>query len=539
MNLTFFRRTFNIWCLALILFGAFLPGTARSAGEASLQVEMLDQATGERIPARVSLRDSAGYATPLPAQAVSVMYGRNDRAEGFGFQPDSAFYADGYFSLALKPGRYTIQISRGYEYLRQQHEIQLRAGQVVQKVYRLQRWIDMPERGWFSADDHIHIRRSPRENPHILKWISAEDIHVGVLLRMGDFWTTYYAQYAFGNTGLYGEGDHLLTSGQEDPRTHEVGHTISMAADSVVRLSQEYYLYDRVANEIHRLGGLFGYAHQGMSFHGYRGLTLDVLREKVDFLELLQFCVPEGPLALDHYYHFLDLGFAITATAGSDFPWCGKSRYTGGEPTWDAQIGNARFYTYTGTPFTFDAWKRGVKAGHTFVTSGPMLSLKVNGALPGDTVQVRTGEGITVTAEAYGHPSQVPLEDLEIVAHGEVVERRVSDGSDRSRTRLSLTTEIPVSQGMWIAARCQAGDIQVAHTTPVYVITEEGGFHNPATAGHYLTLSESYLQELEEVIAVPDTGSLNHHAWRYKQELDKRIMETRQIIRQLREEYIN
>ncbi len=138
MNRTIFQRIFNAWCLTLILAGLFMPGKPGIAREASLQVEILDQATGERIPARVSLRDSAGHAAPLPEQAVSVMYGRNDRAEGFGFQPDSAFYANGYFSLALVPGKYTIQLSRGYEYLRQQHEIQLRAGQAVRKVYRLQ-----------------------------------------------------------------------------------------------------------------------------------------------------------------------------------------------------------------------------------------------------------------------------------------------------------------------------------------------------------------------------------------------------------------
>jgi hypothetical protein len=79
-------------------------------------------------------------------------------------------------------------------------------------------------------------------------------------------------------------------------------------------------LFDKVRS----LGGVTGFAHQGMSFHGYRGMTLNVLRGKVDFLELAQFCVAQGPLALDHYYHFLDLGYKLTALAGSDFPWCGR-----------------------------------------------------------------------------------------------------------------------------------------------------------------------------------------------------------------------
>ena len=82
----------------------------------------------------------------------------------------------------------------------------------------------MPNRGWYSADDHIHIRRSPRENPLILEWVAAEDVHVGALLQMGDFWTdNFYSQYAWGQDGVYQVEDRFLTSGQEEPRTHALG----------------------------------------------------------------------------------------------------------------------------------------------------------------------------------------------------------------------------------------------------------------------------------------------------------------------------
>ena len=238
-------------------------------------------------PVRVRLTDSNGKTAPLPRGSISVMYGRNDRAEGYGYQPDSSFYIDGNFSIELSPGSYILSLSKGYEYLTQKHVISIKPGKNISMNYQLKRWINMPARGWYSADDHIHIRRSPRENPLILKWVAAEDIHVGALLQMGDFWTTYFAQYAWGKDGNYREKNRLLTPGQEEPRTHEVGHTISLAADDFVRFKNEYYLYDHVFDRVHELDGLTGYAHQGMSFHGYRGMTMDILQEKVDFLELL------------------------------------------------------------------------------------------------------------------------------------------------------------------------------------------------------------------------------------------------------------
>lgn len=76
----------------------------------------------------------------------------------------------------------------------------------------------------------------------------------------------------------------MLLTGQEEPRTSELGHTISFAADRLVRFADDYYSSDRVFDRIHELGGVTGYAHQGMLFHGYRGMTPDVLAGKLDFL---------------------------------------------------------------------------------------------------------------------------------------------------------------------------------------------------------------------------------------------------------------
>jgi hypothetical protein len=493
-----------------------------------LQVRIKDGSTGKPTPVRIRMVNDKGITAPLPAAAIGIMYGRNDAAEGYAFQPDSAFYADGMFEVTLQPGTYHIKITKGFEYLEQQDEIRVEPGEKLSRNYVLERWINMPSLGWFSADDHIHIRRSPRENPYILQWVAAEDIHVGAMLQMGDFWTTYYAQYAWGEEGTYQEGQHLLTAGQEDPRTHEVGHTILLTADDQVRFRSHYYLYDSVFDRVHELGGLNGYAHQGMSFNGHRGMTLDILTGKIDFLELLQFCVPDGPLHLDHYYHYLDLGYPITATAGSDFPWCGKN-----SNSWDAQIGNVRYYTYVGDSLSFGAWKKGFKAGHTFVTSGPMLDLRVNDKLPGDVLKIQKGASVRIEVVASGHVQQVPLEALEIIVHGKAIKRITHVDPGQTRARLHIALNLPVHTGIWIAAKCQAGALQAAHTTPVYVTVDDNGFINRETAPHYLDLSEQYLQELEGEIQRPNDW-FDRQAWRYGEALQNRIDEARTVLGEIR-----
>lgn len=543
------RRLRNL--SAGLLLAAFFSALY-SSRTASLSVTIREAATGQPTPVRVRLVDAQGNPVPastgavvlpedslgFPKGALGVLYGRYDRAEGFALQLDGSFYADGAFTVELQPGAYRLFLSKGYEFVAERHDLQLESGERRALNYELERWIDMPSRGWYSADDHIHLRRSPREDPLILRWIAAEDVHVGHLLQMGDFWATYYSQYAWGEEGRYREGRYLLSSGQEEPRTPEIGHTISLGAGDFVRFRDDYYSYDRVFDRVHGLGGVTGFAHQGMSFHGYRGLTLNVLKNKVDFLELLQFCVRQGPLALDHYYHFLDLGFRLTATAGSDFPWCGRGPRFGvmdgrcSQTDDCSQIGDARFYTYVGKEFSFEGWLEAVREGRTFVSSGPMLEFTVNGEPPGTPLEVPAGSPLQIRARALGHPSQIPLERLEIIAHGRVLKSVSASEAGQSRNQLELELEWPATRGMWIAARCQAAPTQVAHTTPVYVSVGGRGFHSPDTAGRYLALCEEYLKELEEALDDP-ADRLDQQASRHRATLERQIEEVRQILQEL------
>lgn len=535
--------------VGVVLAGLFLY-TTQAASDGTLQVNITDAATNAPTPVRVRIRDSSGapvgkprrgvLSTPgkaagVPVEAVPVMYGRDDIADGYASQPDGAFYVEGAFTLALPPGDYDIDVSKGYEFIRQRHRVTIASGATASETYQLRRWIDMPGRGWYSSDDHIHLRRSPREDPLILQWIAAEDIHVGHLLQMGDFFTTFFTQYGFGEAGRYEERGRILSPGQEEPRTPEIGHTISLGASEFVRpRERDYYRYDTTFDRVHALGGITGYAHQGATFHGWRGMTMDVLQGKLDFVELLQFCAPEGPLVTANYYRFLDLGFPLTATAGSDFPWCGRNRKFGAEEDEGPRIGDARFYTYVGGPLTFDGWFAALKAGRTFVTTGPMLELTVDGALPGATLERKDGDRLQVVVGARGHTADVPLRDVELVVHGEVVKTVAATDAGQSAERIQLTYDLPIgSHGVWIAARAHGGPTQVAHTTPVYVRANGTGFENPATRQRYLDASRTYLDEIETELAAPTGTAIDNQMSRHPDALKERVAETRVILEKM------
>lgn len=501
---------------------------AQKTGPGRVHIIVKDADTKLNTAVRVRITHNGYVVNVVPRQAAAVMYGLWDHADGYGFQPDSSFYTEGNFEADLPAGNYHISLSKGNEYLAQQHELEVEAGKTLKKTFTLTRWINTPARGWYSADGHIHIRRSPREDPLLTTWIKAEDIHVGVLLRMGDFWEIYYPQYAWGEKGVYKQDDYLFVSGQEDPRTPELGHVLSLGASNRVRKKESYYYYDDVLDSLQALGGLRGYAHGAEAYHGYRGLVLDGLRNKVDYLEILQYCSPGSPLITAHYYHLLDMGIPVTALAGSDFPWCGKD-HSKGRPEISSQIGNARFYTYTGNKFNYQTWKQAVAKGNTFVSTGPVIDFKVNNHLPGDKVEVNKNATLTISAHAYGHTQQVPLQTLEIIGHGKVLARVTSSDLKQSAEHLSIELKLPVTQGMWLAARCYAAGNGAAHTTPVYVSVDGKGFHNPATIDHYISLSEKYLQELETILE-NKTHEAEYQAWRYREGLLLRIQEARQVL---------
>ncbi len=112
-----------------VVFLAALPVSPPSQNTVSrLSVTIIDDATGEPTPVRVRLTDASGAIAPLPEAAIAIMWGPNDRAVGYGFQPDSSFYVDGVFDVELQPGTYHMSLAKGQEYLSQQHEISVGPG---------------------------------------------------------------------------------------------------------------------------------------------------------------------------------------------------------------------------------------------------------------------------------------------------------------------------------------------------------------------------------------------------------------------------
>lgn len=433
------------------------------------------------------------------------------------FTDTTQFYCVGESEIDLPPGSYRLSVSKGIEYGTYAGEVQIASGGRVERKVEMSRWIDMAEKGWYSADDHLHIARPVDGlNPFISKMMQAEDINVTNILQFGLTRRFHNAiQYAHGPEGVYREGDYILATGQENPRTHFLGHVITLGAGSPINFPDAYLIYRLFFEEVRRQGALSGFAHFATDMlGGHYGLAVVLPHDLLGFVEVFQFNRPN----YSTWYDVLNMGFRVTPTAGSDYP-CG-----------DASIpGRERFYTRLEGPLAYDSWLEAVRAGKTFVTNGPILEFHVNGAEMGEEISLASQASVTVEGRVQFDRTRDDVERLELVENGRVVRSfpRCDDAGE-----LSFRVEHPVRETSWLALRASGmklGEVRrptvyrafeptsAAHSAPVHVMLEGA----PPLSAHPRArdVMRTWLARLEDLEARLEEDKIDSLATRLQESL--------------------
>ena len=526
--------------LQRICLGAALaaPGAHSLADTATLELSIVDAATQAPTQARMHVRDSTGqFAIAEDAVYFGGDCDMSDAGAGYttlaaaldGFTNSLAnpytgstqFYVDGTATVIVPAGQVEILVQKGPEYRPTPVQLEAAAGQHIERTIAVERWVDMPSQGWYSADDHLHIQRPhPDLNPRIMQQMQAEDVHVANLLQMGKVLNFEIApQYQFGPGGHYQVGNHILAAGQENPRTHYLGHTITLGAAEPVFEGDQYLIYRKVWERTIELGGINGFAHAFANagpVTPYLGGAVVLPHNLLHFLEVLQF----NRGGYDVWYDFLNLGYRIAATAGTDYP-CADQTIPGHE----------RFYTQVEGELTFAKWLAAVKAGRTFVTTGPIIELQVQDQGIGGEVTLSAPDKVRVRGSVRFNPATDDVTVLQLIQNGGLVaEVPIIAGQDR----IDLDVPLHLERSSWLALRASGSERSFsgfsppfhfsmlqstsnAHTSPVYVnvagtpeLTESPEARRVARAflarlaALEATLDESNLQPLGARLEQPD-----------------------------------
>jgi hypothetical protein len=470
--------------------------TKPAAATGRIHIEVKDARSGELVPARLGLYDATGR-TPLPSDQALLIHRYADETRLLWIAPRliwpspqrQAFYTTGSYESQVPAGTYELVATKGPEYRVFKRTVDVKPGQTERVTIAFERYINQPSRGWYSGDTHLHLMREQTQDVAVWGQVTAEDVHVGNLLEMGNIVTTHYRQPAWGKAGQYFRDGHLIASGQEDPRTTERGHTIHHNLQKPIHLpAEDFFSYHKVFEASHGQGGVSGYAHMAQIFNGRRGLSLDAPFELVDFIEVLQ----GGRLGVDNWYPYLNLGFKINPAAGSDYPYYGPSL-----------PGVERYYVKLDGPFDPDAWYASFKAGHVFVTNGPMLDFTINGQGMGQEIRVPRGTRLQIAASSSLNPDVDKQGRLDLIVQGDVVATERATDSDRIELRHELTAD----RSMWIAVRATGarevpaqGPVQelgaVAHSAPIYVVVDGQPFWKTSAVPELVRAEHQILQDL-------------------------------------------
>ncbi|HXJ40494.1 MAG TPA: CehA/McbA family metallohydrolase, partial [Bryobacteraceae bacterium] len=280
----------------------------------------------------------------------------------------------------------------------------------------------------------------------------------------------------------------------------------------------------KCAHETHAQGGYVSWAH----FPSWPGVEspLDVAMQKLDGLEILSVLDPrdfpvfmqkivpelEANNGLRLWYRYLNCGFRLSATAGTD------------KMTTFVTVGANRVFARVEGEFTYQNWINALKAGRTFVTNSPVLAFSVNGRDPGALLQFDSKKDKMAQVHAMAE-SQLPYDRLEIVANGTVVAQSTPSGR---RHKAEIHLEYPIHQSCWLAARVledldgyrskglnfqtvhvSAGtrlsdyygtrrpETVFAHSSPVYCIRDEKPIRSWEDAEYYTRYLDNAIRWLE------------------------------------------
>lgn len=368
--------------------------------------------------------------------------------------------------IDLAPGKYTFAASKGFEYEKLRRDIEVTSVGPGTVELVLRRIADLEAKGWFPGDTHVHF-----PDPAGVRYeMECEGLRVCSLLLLKSGYKNgrpgegYFSnvEHFTGKLSPVSDSTHFVKTGEEF-RHGLLAHLIFQNLKSIVwpvstgglRESGaggfDWPLMLNACDDAHEQRALVSWAHWP-----YPSLEapMDIALGRIDSLDLLTTGSPfqhhpvlvdiykmRGPSVysrapIEIYYHYLNCGFHLSASAGSD------------KMALNPPLGAARTYVKTEGPLSYDSWIEGIRSGHTFVSTYPLLEFSVNGKEAGDTVRLDAGKArVQVSAHAQ---SVEPYEVLEIVYNGQVVRRAKPVGAI-SEARIDDTIE--VEPGGWIAAR--------------------------------------------------------------------------------------
>jgi TolB protein len=453
-----------------------------------LSVRILDEATGAPTAARIHLMASDGKAY-VPSDAYARVSAARDRI----------FHSPGAFRVELPPGRVVLDVVKGFERWPERVEPDVKGGETTSVTIRLKTLTELADLGWYGGSTHVHMNyagnlHNTLENLMMMSDAEDQDIVNEQIANKDNRILDYQYFVPGGGPHPLSRPDRVLVVGQEY-RPPFYGHVFMFGMrDHLISPFVTGYegtavesLYPSNTDMFRKAkaqGATVGYVHGHFGdadpltsdLGGAKGFMVDAALGTTDAVEWSD----AGLGLFAPWYAALNNGFHVTATGGEDsISSMHQSKL----------VGSVRTYVYTGARgLSMHAWFQGLRDGRAFVTTGPLVMLKVNGMLPGDEVKLPP-DGGAVDVSGWVR-SIVPVDRVSLVFNGEAVESIPVTGDRKS---VDFTRTLKVSTSGWYHLRVEgaAADrypldtrFPQAFTNPVWVTVGSRPVRSKAAADY-------------------------------------------------------
>jgi hypothetical protein len=385
--------------------------------------------------------------------------------------------------VPLAPGKYDVAIERGPECRHFAERVVLAAGENRKLTVTLERIANLRASGWYCGDLHVH-----RPITEIEQLMQAEDLDFALVIT----WWNNRNQWngtaipdqivrQFDGHRIYPmmagederEGGALLYFGLKTPlaietNDREFPSPMQFVRDARQREPNSWIDIEKpfwwdvpvwlASGQMNSIGVANNHMCRNQMYPNEAwGKPRDANR--------LPAPLGNGYWTQEIYYHMLNTGIRLPPSAGSA---------SGVLPN---PVGYNRVYIQLDEPFTVDAFFRGLARGRCFVTNGPLLLVTVDGAPPGEIINLRAGESRTVRVEIQ-LTSQDRIRELALIENGQIA--HTVQCSDKLTQR--HTIQLTVSEPCWLLVRAIADlehTFRFASTAPWFVELPRAQRPNP------------------------------------------------------------
>lgn len=494
-----------------------------------LRLTVTDGASQRASPARVSIvsPDGRNFAPDDAWRYADDGFDRKQRGLEYGY-----FHTRGSSVVTVPAGPVEIEVSRGPEYRVVRRRVTLPPDSTIALRIVLDRLVDLPGAGWFSADLHVHMNYGGtyRNDPANLAFQArAEDLHLvenlivnkegripdigyfsgrpdpvstptTLIVHDQEFHTSFW-----GHSGLLGLRRNVILPGY-------AGYANTSAA-SLDPLNTDVFDQARAQD------ALTGYVHPFDSAPDpsdttkplTHALPVDVALGKVDYYEAIGF-VDDYTATAKVWYQLLNCGFRLPTGAGTD----AMANFA----SLRGPVGMNRVFARLTGPLTHRNWLAALKAGRTFATNGPLLGFTLNGKALGSELTLPAGGGELIARITLN--SNVPVDRLEVVRNGEVAATVPLRGD---RTTVSTSLRLPITESGWYLLRSRGNGpaypvldfYPYATTSPIYVTVGGKPIRSARDANYFV----EWIKRLEAAAQANKDWNTNEERMRALQTLGR------------------